>query len=296
MTVEDYDNLLYATKFKENKNILDEIKNNKELLLEASDIKRNKWDNGDTVKGISICDYILNNYKTIDKDVYNKLINIIYSNKDISRIVVDGASNGGYSYLLMSLWNDDLKLNEEQKMFVVDEAMNKMGTTRFKKQCDDYSELLELNNVTDDINSLINIDGSVNLVGAKALKEYINYLYSTLSVTQAHGDGIYDVRYFILRNDNWTEKEKEKLVMDFYSENELYEECLEQWEWQIINDSLNDDKILDFNELMYYTYDDIKEIYINEEEAKQVWKEINFCKLMHKLRPQEWEKEFIKKI
>lgn len=72
---------------------------------------------------------MLMNYNFVDEVAYKKLISSIYTNKDIARIVINGASNGGYSFLLMSLWNHNLKLTEEQKAFAVNEAMNKIGTT-----------------------------------------------------------------------------------------------------------------------------------------------------------------------
>ena len=33
--------------------------------------------------------------------------------------------------------------------------------------------------------------------------------------------------------------EKQKLIMDFWSDEKTYDETLEQWEWGIINDSAN---------------------------------------------------------
>ena len=65
------------------------------------------------------------------EEVYDKLVKSIYNNKDIARIVLDGYSNGGFSFLLMSLWNPTLKLTEEQKQFAVSEAMNKIGTVKY---------------------------------------------------------------------------------------------------------------------------------------------------------------------
>ena len=76
---------------------------------------------------------MLIDYNSIDEVAHNNLINSIYTNTDIARIVMDGAANGGYSFLLMSLWNYNLKLTEEQKAFAVNEAMNKIGTVRWQQ-------------------------------------------------------------------------------------------------------------------------------------------------------------------
>ena len=65
---------------------------------------KDKFNQYDTVKGITICEQILYDYKNVNSEVYQELINLIYLNKDIARTVINGASNGGYSYLLISLF------------------------------------------------------------------------------------------------------------------------------------------------------------------------------------------------
>ena len=106
----------------------DEIRQDNDLLKEAIKVERDRFDQDDILKGITIARCMLIGYDKVDKDVYQDLINTIYTNRDIARCVLDGASNGGNSYLLMTLWNPTLKLTEEQKAFAVSEAMNKMGT------------------------------------------------------------------------------------------------------------------------------------------------------------------------
>ena len=100
---------------------------------------------------------------------------------------MNGASNGGYSFLLMSLWNHNLKLTEEQKAFVVSEAMNKIGTTRWQQSEEEFSKKLDDMGISDDNITFINIDGYINPIGQKSGLQYMNYMFSTLSQTQAHG-------------------------------------------------------------------------------------------------------------
>lgn len=140
---------------------------------------------------------MLIDYEEVDDVAYNNLIKSIYSNTDIARIVIDGAQNGGYSFLLMSLWNHNLKLSEEQKKFAVDEAMNKIGTTRFKEKEEKFIKELENAGISDEKTTLINIDGCINPIGQKAGSLYMNYMFSMLSDTQAHGVGEFDIRYYI---------------------------------------------------------------------------------------------------
>ena len=275
------------------------IKCNPEVLREAVQIKRDKVDENDIVKGLTICDLMLKDYKSVDIVAYNNLINSIYNNTDIARIVVNGAANGGYSFLLMSLWNHNLKLSKEQKDFAVNEAMNKIGTTRWQQSKKEFSKKLDDMGISDDNTTVINIDGSVNPIGQKSGSKYMNYIFSTLSQTQAHGIGEFDIRYHILRNPNWSLAEKQKLIMDFWCDDETYDEYLEQWEWGIINCSVNFKanslSLMEKANLYDYSYEMLLKFYGDKETTDKIWDEIQFCKQMHQLRPQQWELEFILK-
>ena len=230
--------------------------------------------------------------------MYKKLVDLIYSNRQIARIVLDGYSNGGYSYLLMTLWNPNLKLTDDQKAFAVDEAMNKIGTTRYKNAMNEYSKELDEKGITDEQTVYTEFGGSINPVGAKTGNMYMASLFSSLSDTQAHGSGDFDIRYWILRNPNWSLEEKQKLIMDFWTNDEVYDETLEQWEWGIVNDHANYKRnpmpLFDRDELYDYSYDVLLKFYGDKETTDRIWKEIQFCKQMHQLRPQQWELEFVK--
>ena len=119
------DDKLYYAKYCDKKvgnpkEIWNSIKNNKELLEWAIKLTKDKFGERDLVNGIAICEDMLVDFNNVDNEVYQKLVDLIYSNKQIARIVLDGYSNGGYSYLLMTLWNPNLKLTEDQKAFAVD--------------------------------------------------------------------------------------------------------------------------------------------------------------------------------
>lgn len=296
--IKKIDNELYASFYGlprcgDYDSIWDKIKSSNWMLKEAIKPCKDKFGERDTVQGVTICDSILIDYASVDKEIYNELVNLIYSNTDIARIVLDGACNGGYSYLLMTLWNDNLVLTEEQKKFAVSEAMNKIGTTQYEKEKEEFSDKLDAMGITDDVTTILDIDGCKNPIGAKAGSKYMNFMFSMLSDTQAHGVLPYDIRYQILRNSNWTIEEKKKLVYDFFSYNETYDELLEQWEWGIINDPANYKGAslphLDKCELYDYTYEQLLHFYDSKEITDRIWAEIEFCKLMHVLRPQQWE-------
>ena len=241
---------------------------------------------------------MLINYDNVDSESYNELIELIYSNKLVARTVLNGYNNGGNSYLLMSLWNPNLKLNEEQKAFAVDEAMNKTGTIRYENAMNEYSKKLDEKGITDEQTMHTEFSGSTYLVGAKTGTMYLANLFNSLSGTQAHGSGDFDIRYWILRNQNWSLEEKQKLIIDFWSNDEEYDETLEQWEWGIVNDHANYKGYLlplfDKDEMYEYSYDELLKLYGDKQTTDRIWEEIQFCKQMHQLRPQQWEREFIK--
>ena len=274
------------------------IKNNKELLRWAIKPTKDKFKERDLVNGLTISEFILIDYDNIDKEIYQNLVNLIYSNKQIARIVLNGYGNGGDSYLLMTLWNPNLKLTDEQKTFAVDEAMNKIGTIRHKQVMDEYEKKLEDKGITDDITVTMNIDGCINPVGAKTGNIYMASLFNSLSTTQAHGSGEFDIRYCILRNPNWSLEEKQKLIMDFWYDDEEYDETLEQWEWGIVNDHANYKgtlmSLFDRDELYEYSYEQLLKFYGDKKTTDRIWEEIQFCRQMHQLRPNQLELEFIK--
>ena len=297
------DDKLYYAKYCDKKvgnpeEIWNSIKNSKELLEWAIKPTKDKFDKKDLVNGLAICEDMLIDFNSVDNELYQKLINLIYSNRQIARIVLDGYSNGGYSYLLMTLWNPSLKLTDEQKAFAVDEAMNKIGTVRHENAMNEYSKKIDEKGITDEQTMYTEFGGSINPVGAKTGNMYMASLFSSLSDTQAHGSGYFDIRYWILKNPNWSLEEKQKLIIDFWFNAEEYDETLDQWEWGIVNDHVNYKEntmpLLDKDDLYEYSYDALLKFYGDKETTDRIWEEIQFCKQMHQLRLQQWELEFDK--
>lgn len=276
--------------------IWSKISSDKEILKEAITITRDKFDENDTVVAPTICYSILFDYEQVDKEIYEDLVRSIYSNRDIARIVMDGASNGGNSFLLMTLWNQNLKLTEEQKAFAVDEAMNKIGTVRYQNNRDEYNKALKNKGISDKMT--INIPDTNIPIGLETYYMRINYLASLLSTTQAHGTGEFDIRFWILRNPNWSNLEKEKLVHDFWYDEEDFKTCLIEWKSAIINDPVNfkdSEFLFETFDIYECTYQMLLEFYKDKETADRIYDEIEFCKTMRKLRECSNRKEFIPK-
>ena len=156
---------------------------------------------------------------------------------------------------MLLIINFDLKLTEEQKIFAVDEAMNKVGTTRWKQIQSKYEKKLDDMGITDAQTVYMDFGGSINPIGAKTGSTYINYMMTSLGREQAHGTGVFDIRYHILRNPNWTLEEKQKLIMDFWTCDSTYDRCLEEWEWAIVNDDANLERCSESPLEPYFLYD-----------------------------------------
>lgn len=261
-----------------------EVKGNKELLEAAIKVTKNKFGE-DTLESLIICECMLITYDKVDKEVYQKLVNTIYSNEKIARKVLDGAANGGFSFLLYTLFNQNLKLTEKQKAFAVDEAMNKKGTTRYKKLREEYIKELENKQITDDDTIVMDLDGMKTSIGPKSFNTYMFGMMYGMSEMLAHGQGEYDIRYHILRNPNWTNEEKKILIYEFWYNSNTYETYLDRWQWGIINDAYEKNIELDICYFEDYTYEDILELSLNNKEiANNIWEEMSFIKLMTELR------------
>lgn len=281
--------LLDIQEKKEMKSFWDEVKQNNALLDWATTVRKDKWGQKDTFNGITICESMLEDYSSVNRGLYNQLVQNIYSNIDLARIVINGASNGGWSFLLLALDNKGYNLSDNQKAFAVSEAMNMHGTIKDKELSKSYEDFLDKNNVTND-DTVIADYGSIKVpMGRKTYAMHMQQMFRCLDSSQAHGIGSFDIRYHILHNPNWTDEEKKTLIQDFWADQEDYLECLNEWEWGIINDNeaflpgsfMSD---LDPFYLYDYTKDDLLNIYHDSRVVDHIMSEIDFCKKMKQLR------------
>ena len=274
------------------------IKGNKKILELATRVVKNKWGDKDTFLATAIVECMLLNYgmfqdtdpnqislfdNSVDKNLYQDLVNKIYSNTDLARIVLDGYSNGGYSFLLYTLFNDTLDLTDEQKVFALKEAMHKAGTTKYRKQMGDYEQTLDGKGITDDLTV---IAPEIGPVGAKTFNTYIAGMFACMNTNQAHGTGEFDIRYHILKNHNFDDK-IEQLVYDFYAEDEVFDETVDYWEWDVVNlcRSEEDDEPMIYVDEILFVSDEKVSSRLPFEQATKIIKEIDFIKRLHEIRP-----------
>lgn len=214
--ISEIDSVIYKTEYidkdyKKLKNIWNKVKKDEQLLLLASDVVKDKFNERDMFASNCIVELMLRFPNQVNRGIYEEVVNKIYNNEDLSRIVLDGASNGGYSLLLYTLNNSKLKLTKEQKEFAYEEAMNQPYTKRTK----DY-----------------------------------NVIYSLRTKT-CHGVFPYDIRYYILGNTNWSDEEKQELVKEFYSDEVQYASFVDQIENNIQNMYDEIDVYVPIDELLY---------------------------------------------
>lgn len=257
MTINKYDEYLHLLikrkKYDLANYLWQDIESNLELVKQASDVKRDKFDERYSVNCLTICEWILINYQTIDSEAYTKLANVVLQYQDIAKI---RTSNDKFSFLLLLLGNPNFKLSKEQKDFIENEAEYKLAPISVKNEREEPLYLTNVNN---------------------------------------HGVYPYDIRYHILINSNWSNDEKAKLISRFFCDEDSFNEILMQWEWGIVNDEINyrDDSnfiydgysysILEIDRLYDYTYLDLVKKYGNEKNAKDIWKEIEFCRTIRSL-------------
>lgn len=108
------------------------IRKDEQLLWLASNVIRDKFDGRDVFASNCLVALLLDDYNHVNRGIYEDVVNKIYDNEDLAQIVLGGPANGGYSFLLYTLDNSKLKLNDTQKAFAYNAAMNQPGTERTK--------------------------------------------------------------------------------------------------------------------------------------------------------------------
>lgn len=105
----------------------------------------------------------------------------------------------------------------------------------------------------------------------------------------SHGGGVYDLRYQILRNFNWSLEEKRKLVYDFYEDEYDFMLHLDAFERKVIRHSANFGKnnisLMELDKIYDYNLTDLENKYQDSVVAVEVFDEINFCRMLHQIRP-----------
>lgn len=163
------------------------IKNNESLLNLAITL-----DDNYNIKSKIIAFKILKDREMYETNIYQDLINKIYSNSKLCRTKLSDRIIDK-TFLMLTLENKNLILSKKQKEFLIYEAENSPCTEKFYKE-----------NIKDE--------------------------------RTIHGNILFDIRYEILKNKNFTLQEKKKLFMFFYLDDEIKLVILEELEWEIFKE------------------------------------------------------------
>lgn len=121
----------------------------------------------------------------------------------------------------------------------------------------------------------------------KEQKEYV--VDEAKSNRLSHGGREYDLRYQILKNPNWDEEEKRKLVYDFYEDEYDFMLHVNAFERKVLNHPANFRNhiisLMEIDKLYGYTFFDLAQMYQDNTLAVEVLDEINFCRMLQQVRP-----------
>lgn len=110
---------------------------------------------------------------------------------------------------------------------------------------------------------------------------------AAISDQHSHGIGLYDIKYWMLRNPNWGYDEKASLVKKFWNsrESEAFAEFIESLESEIHRDKVNyENSSFEPYDMYTYTIEELKNFYYSEKEAERIMTEIDFCRLLKRIQ------------
>lgn len=110
-------------------------------------------------------------------------------------------------------------------------------------------------------------------------------------VTNTHGAGIFDIRFKILKNQNFTLKEKANLLFLFYPDDQIKIDVLSELEWEIAKEL----KVIDYKNNYDNIYNladkDIKKSLENKNKYIKILSTINLCEFIKsKISDEEMKK------
>lgn len=219
-----------------------------EQKFEAFDIIKDKFGEKDTFKSCIITQYALDNPTLLPHSIYSALCKNIIKNKDLGEIVINGAANGGDSFLLNVVATDLYLLNEEEKNTIINICCNRPGSKKYNEYINNY--------------------------------DFKNIMLLQLSSALAHGIYHYDIRYHALRNKSFNIEEKRKIIFEGYQTNKSWNSFLTKIQIDLFS-FIND--YCDMKDVPIDFFEDT-----NDEITKELKNEFKFLNFLKKIRPMDY--------
>ncbi len=230
-----------------------------ELLLEKGDnrllrqaIKPIMNKEGEVmVQAPTICDYILKKSKEVDKAIYQELVDWIYTFPTIARTKAGKVfCKSNSSFLVQTLQNHDLALDEMQKFVAVTEALSMPSAIHCVDSDSKKHNMSQIYGSTP-----FDIRYEILMNPNWTIEEKANLVYDFYEKEEDFKQAISAWEKNIINNSS------------FYSQNGF--------------EAMNQDK------LYYYTEEEISKYYREKDQNKKIREEIRLCELFHQIRPQK---------
>lgn len=194
------------------------------LALCASVTKRDDDSKAIELYSPLVSGLILLDYKNVDSLIYKILINIIYNSPIISKLVNPFLSEKSYTFLISTLYNENLVLTDKQKLFLLDEA--------FKYNIE-IQRLLKI--------LITNYGYFDNGLKLNVFYETIHNIYNTINERNKNLHWLSnpaDIRYFIVNHKLFDGFDKDEKFKKYYESFFTITESL----WKFYNTSLQNNE------------------------------------------------------
>lgn len=201
------------------------------------------------IQAPTICDCILKNYTKVDETIYQELVNYIYTIPTIARTKAGGVfSKSNSSFLVQTLQNHNLILNERQKLTAVTEALSMPGAILSNDSETKGTNILKAHGTTP-----FDIRYEILMNPNWTIEEKANLIYDFYEKDEDFNEVICTWEEDIINNSS------------FYSQKGF--------------------QAMDVNKLYCYSEEELSQYYPNGEIRKIIKDEIRMYELFHQMRP-----------
>ena len=230
----------------------EEIKSDEDTLAVAIKVtKRDENQKATEIFSPIVSSLILLDYDKVEPLIYQTLINIIYNNPTICRLYNPFSNERNYTFLISSLFNENLFLTDNQKKFLLEEALHT------NLEIEKIFEKLKRNCMYEYINDEYN--HYINLLKAK-IEEQNPHLLSKPT----------DIRYFIYNHKMFKDLNNDEKWRAYYEKLFILKNffTIPNHEWLLelkeLQDAFIKKEIQDYNNFNILLEDSVERINIRK--------------------------------